>query len=165
MVKILIMNLELLPAYLRESNEKDVIKWKNMFHARTSNCIFIFCRTWGILLFSQPNLQQIFFFLLSFFPCINFYNIPLTVFFLLQLYRQCWVSWSHSLSVTAQQLRLLYAHSPPFFTFKFIQKSAFPIKIYVTSYFRTEYFHALDSVLKDKNVFLSWCSMMSPKAK
>lgn len=42
-----------------------------------------------------------FFFLLSFFPCIIFYDIALTVFFLFQLYRQCWVSWSHSLSVTA----------------------------------------------------------------
>lgn len=41
-----------------------------------------------------------FFFLLSFFSCIDFYNIPLTVFFLFQLYRQCWVSWTHSLSVT-----------------------------------------------------------------
>lgn len=121
------------PVYLRESNEKDVIKWKNTFHSRTSNCIFISCRTTGILLFPQQNLQKILF-PHELFSCINFYNIALMVFFLLQLYRQCWVNWMCCLSVTAQQLRLLYAHSPSFFRFKFIFKKAFPLKIYVASY-------------------------------
>lgn len=85
--------VEHFPAYFRESNEKDVIKWKNTFHSRTSNCIFISCRTTGILLFPQQNLQQILF-PHELFSCINFYNIALMIFFLLQLYRQCW--WTGS---------------------------------------------------------------------
>lgn len=165
--------LELFPAYLRESNEKDIIKWESMFHARTSNCIFISCRISGILLFPQQNLQQVPF-PLELFSCINFYTIALTVFLLLQLHRNCWVSCSQCLSVTAQQLRLLYAHSPCFFRFKCIQKSASPLKVcYILPHFSTEYFHALDSFLKisfqvsDNNVFLwlSRCFMVSPKVK
>lgn len=78
--------------YLRERNEKYVIRWKNMFHARTNNCICISCRASEIVLFPQQNLQQILSFELFF--CINFYYTALTFFLFFLMYIQHWVSWS-----------------------------------------------------------------------
>lgn len=78
--------------YLRERNEKYVIRWKNMFHARTNNCIYISRRASEIVLFPQQNLQQILSFELFF--CINFYYTALTFFLFFWMYIQYWVSWS-----------------------------------------------------------------------
>lgn len=116
--------------YSRERNEKYVIRWKNMFHARTNNCIYISCRAWEIVLFPQQNLQQILSFELFFLHqfllhCINILPVLPDVHTVLGELK----SASMSLSGPTR---------------------------YIIPQFSAEYFHALDSFLSDSSLKISY---------